>query len=612
MTNHTIPTQKSQKSYPQTSTARDVVRLYVQKLSSYKAMLLVVFASIIATSTIAVVVPLYYKKFFDIVSGSSLDVTLRATPASQLVHIIIIVLVFHLFNWGAYRFMAFCNSHLQVRVMAQLKQDAFDSLLQHSYNFFTNNFTGSLVQRVARLARGFERLVDRMIFDVLPLGIQIIGTTLILWSTHRSLAMLILGWTFIFLTFNYLFARWKLKYDLEKAESDSRTTGVLADTLTNQSTVQLFHEYASEAKRFKEVSNAQANITLFTWNLNNIFDSLQGLLVVAIEFAVFYIGIHYWQEGSFTIGTFALLQAYIISLGDRLWNFSRVIRDIYESFADAKEMVDILKLPYEVKDLPNAKDLLVTKGEIVFKHVLFYFQPSKCIIDQMDLRLSGGEKVALVGPSGAGKSTFVKVLLRLYDVKGGTIKIDGQDIAEVTQESLRKQISFVPQDPVLFHRSLKENIRYGRPDATDEEVFEAARLAHCKEFIDALPDKYETYVGERGVKLSGGERQRVAIARAILKNAPIIILDEATSSLDSESEALIQDALVKLMTGKTTLVIAHRLSTIKNLDRVLVLEGGKIIEEGTHDELTSQSDSLYRKLWELQSGGYIKDEESDD
>ena len=612
MTNYTTPTQKPQKSYPQTSTALDVIRLYLEKLGAFKLLLVIMIAGIVTGNVAQLIVPLYYKKFFDVIGAYANDLTGRSLVVSQLEHVIFIILALHFLNWAAYRFMSFCNAFLQVRVMAKLKQDAFDYLLRHSYTFFTNNFTGSLVQRVARLARGFERLADRVIFDVLPLLIQIIGATYILWGTHRSIALLVLGWAFVFLSFNYVFARWKLKYDIAKAEADSRTTGVLADTLTNQSTVQLFDEYKSEGKRFKEVTDDQAKITLFSWNLNNTIDTVQGLLIVAVEFAVFYIGIRYWQDGTFTVGTFALLQAYIISLAERLWNFSRVVRDIYESFADAKEMVDILKLPYEVKDLPAATALVVQKGEVVFKDVTFNFRETRMILDKLSLTIKGGEKVALVGPSGAGKSTFVKLLLRLYDVSGGQILIDGQDIAHRTQSSLRTQVSFVPQDPVLFHRSLKENIRYGRLDATDEEVFEAARLAHCKEFIDALPDKYETYVGERGVKLSGGERQRVAIARAILKNAAIIILDEATSSLDSESEALIQDALVKLMTGKTTLVIAHRLSTIKNLDRVLVLEGGKIIEEGTHDELAAKDGSLYRKLWELQSGGYIKDEDSVD
>ena len=232
------------------------------------------------------------------------------------------------------------------------------------------------------------------------------------------------------------------------------------------------------------------------------------------------------------------------------------------------------------------------------------------MLHDLNLYIRAGEKVALIGPSGAGKSTFVKLLLRLYDVGSGAVKIDGQDIREVTQESLRGNLSLVPQDPILFHRTLLENIQYGRREADEAEVREAARLAHCDEFALSLPLKYDTYVGERGIKLSGGERQRVAIARAILKNAPILILDEATSSLDSHSESLIQDALDKLMKGKTVFVIAHRLSTIRKMDRIIVIEKGAVIEEGSHDELLRNDSSLYKKLWDLQAGGFIQEDET--
>ncbi|MEK9177967.1 MAG: ATP-binding cassette domain-containing protein, partial [Patescibacteria group bacterium] len=326
------------------------------------------------------------------------------------------------------------------------------------------------------------------------------------------------------------------------------------------------------------------------------------------EFFLFYYGIKYWQLGLISIGTFVLIQAYYFSMADRLWNVSRVIRDVYEGYADAKEMVEILKLAHDVKDAPGAKAILVPKGEIDWKDVTFAFNMTRSVLNGITLHIRNGEKVALVGPSGAGKSTFVRLLLRLYDIESGEITIDGQNIAHVTQDSLRHNISLVPQDPVLFHRTLLENIRYGRRDATDLEVIEAAKLAHCDDFIESLPNKYETYVGERGIKLSGGERQRVAIARAILKNAPVLILDEATSSLDSHSEMLIQDALDTLMKSKTTIVIAHRLSTIKKMDRIIVVDNGKIVEEGTHDTLAEKTNGLYAKLWSLQAGGFLKEE----
>jgi ABC-type multidrug transport system fused ATPase/permease subunit len=280
------------------------------------------------------------------------------------------------------------------------------------------------------------------------------------------------------------------------------------------------------------------------------------------------------------------------------------MRRCYDAIADASEMIGIIKMPHDIQDAPNAQKLIVRSGEIVFDHMGFAYPNGQTALEHFDLTVRGGEKLAFVGPSGAGKTTITKLLLRFYDVTEGAILIDGQDVRSVTQDSLRDAIAFVPQEPILFHRSLMENIRYGRRGASDEEVMLAAAQAHCHEFISTFSEGYATLVGERGVKLSGGERQRVAIARAILKNAPILVLDEATSSLDSESEALIQDALQTLMKGKTVIVIAHRLSTIMKMDRIVVIEDGKIAAEGTHRELLEQSGGLYRKLWSIQAGGF--------
>jgi ATP-binding cassette subfamily B protein len=265
-----------------------------------------------------------------------------------------------------------------------------------------------------------------------------------------------------------------------------------------------------------------------------------------------------------------------------------------------------------VKNGEDAKDLMVSEGKIDFKDIVFYFTKERQILENFNLSIQPREKIALVGPSGAGKSTITKLLLRMYDVIQGEITIDSQNIAAVTQESLRNAVAFVPQEPILFHRSLMENIRYGRRDASDEEVIEAAKKAHCHEFISEFPAGYETYVGERGVKLSGGERQRVAIARAILKDAPILVLDEATSSLDSESESLIQEALDFLMEHKTVITIAHRLSTIMKMDRIVVVEQGRVAAEGTHDELLRDTNGLYHKLWSIQAGGFMQDEDANE
>ncbi len=327
--------------------------------------------------------------------------------------------------------------------------------------------------------------------------------------------------------------------------------------------------------------------------------------MLLVEVVVMYMAVRLWAQGTFTVGDVVLFQGYILLLFNKLFDFGKTVRSLYEAFAEAQEMVELMALPHGIVDRTGAKTLRVTQGEIKFEGVNFQYQAGQTVLKKMDLTIAPGEKVALVGPSGAGKSTVVKMLFRFYDVTKGKILIDGQDILKVTQDSVRESISLVPQDPILFHRTLKENIRYGKPDASDAEVVAAAKQAHCHEFIAGLENGYDTYVGERGVKLSGGERQRVAIARAILKNAPILVLDEATSSLDSESEHLIQDALDALMKDKTVIVIAHRLSTIMQMDRIVVLEQGGVAAMGTHQQLLQTEGGLYKKLWQLQAGVFL-------
>jgi ABC-type multidrug transport system, ATPase and permease components len=400
--------------------------------------------------------------------------------------------------------------------------------------------------------------------------------------------------------------RVKIKYDIAAAAADSKTTGLLADNITNYSPISLFNGYKRESALLKETVNDQARKLCFSWDLWIVINAIQIALTYTIEFFIFYYGIIFWRQDLITAGTFVLMQIYIIGIAQQFWGLNRTVREVYESIADSKEMVEIMALPHEIKDVAAAKELKDVEGGIEFKEVNFSFNETRSVLKDINLVISAGEKVALVGPSGTGKTTFTGLLLRLFDPAGGAIFIDGQNIHNVTLESLRASISLVPQDPVLFHRTIMENIRYGKPQATDKEVITAAKLAHCDEFVDSMPLKYETLVGERGVKLSGGERQRVAIARAILKNAPILVLDEATSSLDSQSEMLIQDALDKLMSRCTTIAIAHRLSTIRKMDRIIVMDNGTIIEQGTHQGLIRRKGGIYKNLWSLQAGGFIE------
>ena len=490
------------------------------------------------------------------------------------------------------------------KVEAHLRTQSFDGLLRHSYQFFTNSFSGSLVRQTNRFVDAFGRLGEKFQWNIVPLFVTLIGVTIALSLRHALLGLVMAAWIVVFVGLNVWLSVWKLKYDARRAALDSKVTGALADAITNAVNVKLFSAYGHEHARYGEVVDQHRRITKWTWDLAEIATAVQTILMGVIEIGIMYVGVRLWQKGALTVGDFALLQAYLISVFDKLWEFGRTIRDIYEQLADASEMAVVLNTPYEVADARGGKKLKVEHGEIVFQNVEFRYHKTRRVLSDFTLTIIPGEKIALVGPSGAGKSTVTKLLLRFFDVTSGEILIDGQNIARVRMESLWENVGLVPQEPMLFHRTVMENIRYGRRDAKGEDVIRAAKLAHAHEFIKDLPHGYETYVGERGVKLSGGERQRVAIARAILKNAPILVLDEATSSLDSESESLIQDALKKLMKGKTTIVIAHRLSTIMQMDRIVVVENGRVVDMGTHEELLKK-EGIYHKLWSIQAGGFV-------
>lgn len=545
-------------------------------------------------------VPWYYRQFIDVL-GATIPGISASADAFRILGIIIFL------NFGAWcgrRLQGFASSEFQPRVMADLERESFSYVLGHSYKFFSDAFAGSLVRKVHRISRAFEVIVDEVQYQFLPLAIILIGATIGLGLRHPTFAIVFVLWAAMVLVLNYVASRWKLRIDVQRASADSAVTAALSDALTNAITIKLFTGASYETDRFGAAKDTWRTLQSWAWRRGEIISSVQAALMMGIEFGFLAWGLSRWSQGLLSVGDIVLMQAYLGIIFGKLWDIGRSFRHMVEALADAREMVEILELPHDVRDQRSAKPLRVKRGGIVFRDVSFSFQKKRVVLDHFVLSIAPQEKVALVGPSGAGKSTITKLLFRLHDISSGSILIDGQDIAKVTQESLRDAIALVPQEPILFHRTLMENIRYGRRDATDDEVITAARQAHCDAFIRACPQGYETYVGERGVKLSGGERQRIAIARAILRDAPILVLDEATSSLDSESEQLIQDALRVLMARKTVMVIAHRLSTIMLMDRIVVVEAGRVTATGTHEELLAGR-GTYRRLWDIQAGGFI-------
>ena len=575
-----------------------VLKYFWQAAKRYKTSFFTVVISMIAASLLDVYIPLQYLKLWDVLSSN--DFTFISTAKS----IIILILILNFSRFVFRRFSGYFLSYFEASTMASLREQAFSYLVGHSHSFFANNFSGSLTQRINKYTRAFEKLTDRMMTDGLPLIIRGGGTIVAFYVLMPKYSLILGVFSIVFLITAFIYIRFKLKYDIIASEADSKTTGVFADVIGNHSSVQLFTGNEYEKKRTRDVIQDQRKKTTMNWCLWEGLSTIQAFYTVCVEFILFWVVLGDWKLGLITLPVVVLLQSYFVRLAESLWSFGAIVRAYYESFADAEEMAVILSTPYEIKDKPT--DVLNNaKGEVVFDNVTYIYENNNSkVLDNFSATIPAGEKIALVGSSGAGKTTLVRLLLRLFNLTSGKIMIDGVDISTISQENLREKIAFVPQDPILFHRTLLENIRYGRRDATDEEVLKAAHSAHCDEFIDALPNGYDTYVGERGVKLSGGERQRIAIARAILKDAPILILDEATSSLDSHSESLIQDALKTLIKGKTTIVIAHRLSTIREMDRIIVLQKGKIIEDGIHDELSNKEGGLYKKLWDLQAGGF--------
>ena len=583
---------------------KETLRIYVKAAARYPWLLLVAFLSAAAFQGVMLTSPWFMREFFNLLAAGEKT----AAALEALYGVLFVIAGLLALNWVIARIHFYCITYLDARVMRDLYEDAFTYLMRHSYRFFANQFAGTLTRRVGRFSKAFETIFDGFIMQLFPAAFFIVGAAIAFYLRHPVIGLAFATWVAVFVVVQMALVRRNNPLRAARAEEDSRLTGAVADAIGNQNTVAVFAGNAHEDDRLRSTAGRWHAAVLRIWNADELAWGVQGFLMLCVNIGLLYGAFHYWTEGVLTLGDFVLIQAYLLTTFERLYAVNREIRSFSEAFADAGEMVEILETKHEIADAPNAGTLSVPEGKIEFEKVRFSFNEGRPVLPDFSLAIEGGERVALVGPSGAGKTTITKLLLRLHDVTDGRILIDGQDIRSVTQDSLREAIGFVPQEPILFHRTLLENIRYGKRDASDAEVRRAAKEAHCLEFIERTQHGFQTYVGERGVKLSGGERQRIAIARAILKDAPILVLDEATSSLDSESEALIQDALARLMRGKTVIAIAHRLSTVMRMDRIIVIEDGKVATTGTHEELVRHNGGLYKKLWEIQAGGFLTDD----
>lgn len=582
------------------SLTRQTISIFWQHIRRYQWLFWLIIASVLAVTWVQTYVSLLYRDLIDLLSRKGVGVEALFDAG---VSIIIFILLINLSEVVLWRVIDFINNFFLARVMRDVTNTCYRFLHQHSYGFFSSHFVGSLVTKVKRYERALEAILMQLCFD---LGRSFVVTAMIvavLLARYPLYGYIFLGWSIIYLVFVYYFAQFKTRYDKVKTKMDTETTAQLADSITNNVNIKTFSGYGFENERFAKVTNNLFAARRKAWNFGTVGEFVQAILIVGLEFGIVYLSLTDWKAGLLTVGDLVLLQTYLVRMYEKLWNAGKYIRTVYEAIADANEMTALLVQPRSVVDAEGAGNIAVSKGAIAFVDASFKYG-ERSVLRNFNLQIAPGERVALVGPSGGGKSTLLKLLFRFYNLSGGKILIDGQDIATVTQDSLRDALSLVPQDPILFHRPILENIRYARQNATDEEVIQAAKLAHAHEFIEKLSHGYQTMVGERGIKLSGGERQRIAIARAILKNAPILILDEATSSLDSESEMLIQDALHTLMAGRTTIVVAHRLSTIMAMDRIIVVKDGEIIEEGKHEELVKARQGTYQRLWEIQAGGF--------
>jgi ATP-binding cassette subfamily B protein len=523
------------------------------------------------------------------------------------------VLVFTLLNVAEVVFLRVagaCRMSAAPRLRRSVTQELYAYLQQHSYRFITNNFAGALAHRISETSQGVSMSLATLLFEFLPVIIKLGVSSALLFRASASLGGFVALWSVVFLVFSYRLARQCQPHAQRHAAARSETNGKIVDSVTNLSSVRLFARVPFEREYLNQYLNTEIKMGRTAMRYMERIHWFQYSAAVVLKVGVLSLATYLWQRGNLDVAGFVMSISLALLIISEVRNLGRRFLELFEYIGNIANGVHSIVRSHEVIDEADAQSLQVRHGAIEFRDVTFAYSPGNNIFEHLNLTIAPGERVGLVGYSGSGKSSLVNLILRLYDPQEGVILIDGVDIKKVAQESLHSQISLIPQDPGLFHRTLLENIRYGNLEAQAEEIREASVLAHADEFIQGMPSKYDSLVGERGVKLSGGQRQRVAIARVIAKAAPILIMDEATSSLDSLTEQAIQESLETEMKGKTVIVVAHRLSTIAFLDRILVFDQGRIVEDGSHAQLLAKN-GTYARLWNRQVDGFIADGSSE-
>jgi ATP-binding cassette, subfamily B, bacterial len=561
------------------------------------ATLAVVFAAILSTS-----VPYVFK----LIADAAVDVTVVGT--GPLIFAALLYIVVDTCKELMWRTSGYFGSYWATGVRATAREALTSYITKHSRSYFADNFAGSLSNKISNATNGVRGLVENFLWQFLGFFIGLVGAFVLMATVSPVIALFFFGWVFVSFAFNMYRARTRIPYSMAAQHAETKISGATVDLLSNITAMQEYARRSYEIDRIRDATLERRRLGLRNWHFGEVTLTTNGLIQAVFSALMIIVLVSLVEGGGISAGDIILVITLIYRLDEQFLFLGSHINELSEKWGEITESLELIVVPHQIVDRSQAPALSAVNGAIEFKDVRFtYTGADDAVIENFSLSIKAGERIGVVGRSGAGKSTIVKILLRHDEISHGSIAIDGTDISQVTQESLRKNVALVPQEPHLFHRSIRENILYGNDRVSDFEMIRIAEKAQAHHFISRLPAGYDSLVGERGIKLSGGERQRIAIARAMIKNAPILVLDEATSALDSESEVEIQKALQSLMEGKTVIAIAHRLSTLRQMDRIIVLERGAIVEEGSHETLVARG-GIYAELWNHQAGGFLQDQ----